>query len=54
MSPALFNLAISDLLLQRPDSADPNLFMDDLAVSVDPREAVRVINLVKFEIKMIG
>ena len=50
MSPLLFNLAISDLLANHPKSWNPNLFMDDLAVSSDIHDIHKVIVKVRREI----
>lgn len=49
----LFNLTISDLLRKKPPTADPNLFMDDLAVAVNHEHAYDVIAQVTREVKKI-
>lgn len=54
MSPILFNLAISNLLRDKPKSAKPSMFIDDLALSVDPEEVHEAIARVKTDVRKIG
>jgi len=54
MSPLLFNLAISDLMTSRPSSAEPNLFMDDLAIAMDVDDVGQVITKVELEVQTLG
>lgn len=54
ISPLLFNLTISNILLQRPASAIPNLFMDDLAIAVDINEVHQTITKVRRSVTDLG